>query len=87
MAQLLVRNLDPAVKEALQRRAQRHGRSMEEEVRLILRPRWRARSRRRGGRWGWTASRHGPGPRALLATGHVDRFLCTAIGLIDPFAF
>jgi plasmid stability protein len=37
MAQLLVRQLDPAVKEALQRQAQRHGHSMEEEVRLILR--------------------------------------------------
>jgi plasmid stability protein len=37
MAQLLVRNLDLAVREALRRRAQRHGRSMEEEVRLILR--------------------------------------------------
>lgn len=28
--------LDPAVKDALQRRARRHGRSMEEEVRQIL---------------------------------------------------
>lgn len=37
MAQLLVRNLDLAVKEALRRRAQRHGHSMEEEARLILR--------------------------------------------------
>lgn len=37
MAQLLVRNLDVSVKEALRRRAQRHGRSMEEEARLILR--------------------------------------------------
>jgi plasmid stability protein len=36
MAQLLVRNLDLSVKEALQRRALRHGRSMEEEARLIL---------------------------------------------------
>ena len=36
MAQLLVRQLDLAVKEALRRRAQRHGRSMEEEVRVIL---------------------------------------------------
>ena len=36
MAQLLVRRLDLAVKEALRRRAQRHGRSMEEEVRVIL---------------------------------------------------
>lgn len=37
MAQLLIRNLDLGVKEALRRRAQRHGRSMEEEARLILR--------------------------------------------------
>ena len=36
MAQLLVRNLEPVVKEALQRRARRHGLSMEEEVRQIL---------------------------------------------------
>jgi len=36
MAQLLVRHLEPAVKEALQRRARRHGLSMEEEVRQIL---------------------------------------------------
>lgn len=36
VAQLLVRNLDQSVKEALRRRARRHGRSMEEEVRLIL---------------------------------------------------
>ena len=31
-----MRQLDPAVKELLRRRAQRHGRSMEEEARLIL---------------------------------------------------
>ncbi len=37
MAQLLVRNLENSVKERLQRRARRHGRSMEEEVRDILR--------------------------------------------------
>lgn len=37
MAQLLVRNLDESVKDALRRRARRHGRSMEEEARLILR--------------------------------------------------
>jgi antitoxin FitA len=37
MAQLVVRNLEGAVKAKLQRRAQRHGRSMEEEVRDILR--------------------------------------------------
>jgi antitoxin FitA len=37
MAQLLVRNLESDVKSKLQRRAKRHGRSMEEEVREILR--------------------------------------------------
>lgn len=33
---LNVRNLDPAIKTAIQRRANRHGRSMEAEVRDIL---------------------------------------------------
>jgi plasmid stability protein len=37
MAQLVVRNLEDAVKARLQRRAKRNGRSMEEEVRDILR--------------------------------------------------
>lgn len=37
MAQLLVRQLDNDVKVKLQRRAQLHGRSTEEEVREILR--------------------------------------------------
>ncbi|MGH2535481.1 MAG: FitA-like ribbon-helix-helix domain-containing protein [Thermomicrobiales bacterium] len=37
MAQLVVRNLDGDVKERLRERAARHGRSMEEEVREILR--------------------------------------------------
>jgi plasmid stability protein len=37
MAQLLVRQLDDDVKKKLQRRARRHGRSTEEEVREILR--------------------------------------------------
>jgi plasmid stability protein len=37
MAQLLVRNLEASVKAKLQRRARRHGRSMEEEARDILR--------------------------------------------------
>ncbi len=36
MAQLVVRNLDDDVKTKLQRRARRHGRSTEEEVREIL---------------------------------------------------
>lgn len=37
MAQLVVRKLEEAVKVGLQRRANRHGQSMEEEVRDILR--------------------------------------------------
>lgn len=37
MAQLVVRNVDESVKMKLQRRARRNGRSMEEEVREILR--------------------------------------------------
>jgi plasmid stability protein len=37
MAQLLVRNLDDEVKARLRVRAAEHGRSMEEEVRVILR--------------------------------------------------
>jgi antitoxin FitA len=37
LAQFIVRNLEDDVKARLKRRAQRHGRSMEEEVRHILR--------------------------------------------------
>lgn len=37
MAQFVVRQLEDDVKARLQRRAKRHGRSMEEEVRQILR--------------------------------------------------
>ena len=37
MAQLVVRNLEAGIKLRLQRRAKRNGRSMEEEVRGILR--------------------------------------------------
>lgn len=37
MPQILVRNLDAQTKSRLQRRARRNGRSMEEEVREILR--------------------------------------------------
>ena len=37
MAQMVVRNLEQSVKTRLQRRAKRNGRSMEEEVRDILR--------------------------------------------------
>ena len=37
MAQLVVRNIENSVKARLRRRARRYGRSMEEEVREILR--------------------------------------------------
>jgi plasmid stability protein len=37
MAQLVVRNIEDVVKSRLQRRARRNGRSMEEEIRDILR--------------------------------------------------
>jgi plasmid stability protein len=37
MAQVVVRQLDDDVKEKLQQRARRHGRSTEEEIREILR--------------------------------------------------
>ena len=37
MAQLVVRNIEERVKTGLQRLARRHGRSMEQEVREILR--------------------------------------------------
>lgn len=37
MAQFVVRNIEETVKDRLQRRARRNGRSMEEEVRVILR--------------------------------------------------
>ena len=49
MAQLIVRNLDEAVKRKLQRRAARHGRSMEEEIRDILRDAVKDDPGRRGG--------------------------------------
>jgi len=37
MAQLIVRNIEEEVKTGLRRRAARHGQSMEEEIRSILR--------------------------------------------------
>jgi plasmid stability protein len=46
MAQLIVRNLEEKVKARLKRRAARHGRSMEEEVRHILRDAVKKQNRR-----------------------------------------
>ena len=49
MAQLLVRNLDDDVKAKLRVLAAQHGRSMEEEVRAILRQAVAVSARPRGG--------------------------------------
>jgi plasmid stability protein len=49
MAQILVRNLEDRLKSRLQRRARRHGRSMEEEAREILRNALHERETKRGG--------------------------------------
>ncbi len=49
MAQLAVRNLEDDVKAKLRRRAAAHGRSMEEEVRVILRDAVREPTRAAGG--------------------------------------
>ena len=49
MSQLIVRNLDPMVKERLKGRARRHGRSMEAEARLILQDALRTGVRRPAG--------------------------------------
>ena len=49
MAQVIVRDLEDAVKRELQRRAARHGHSMEEEVRSILRDAVKRPGRRRKG--------------------------------------
>jgi len=49
MAQLVVRNLEQSVKTKLQRRAKRNNRSMEEEVREILRDATKDETRPRKG--------------------------------------
>jgi len=49
MAQLVIRNVEDAVKAQLKRRAARHGRSMEEEVREILREATKTEDSKPGG--------------------------------------
>lgn len=49
MAQLVIRNLEDAVKNRLQKRAKRNGRSMEAEVRDILRDAAKEEDRPAGG--------------------------------------
>lgn len=58
MAQFVVRNLEDDVAEKLKRRAKRNARSMEDEVRHILR----------------TAVQDGPGPVRKLGTRIAQRF-------------
>jgi plasmid stability protein len=49
MAQFVVRDIEDGVKARLKRRAERHGRSMEEEVRDILRNAVHERESKSGG--------------------------------------
>lgn len=49
MAQLIVRNLEEDVKVRLRQRASRHGRSVEEEVRDILRNATKEEGKHKGG--------------------------------------
>jgi antitoxin FitA len=49
LAQLIVRNLEEAVKRKLKRRAARHGHSMEQEIREILRNAVKDEGRQRKG--------------------------------------
>ena len=49
MAQVIVRNLEDAVKRKLKRRAERNGHSMEEEIRDILRNAAKDEGRKRKG--------------------------------------
>ncbi len=63
MAQFVVRDLEEEVKVRLKRRAERHGRSMEEEIRQILR----------------SAARDQTRPIAKLGTRIAERFAGTGI--------
>lgn len=64
MAQLVVRNLEDDIKAKLQRRARRHGRSTEDEVREILR----------------NAVKSEDGPRPPLGTRIAARFAKVGLG-------
>jgi plasmid stability protein len=59
MAQIVVRQLEEDVKARLKRRAERHGRSMEEEVREILRNALREETRPARGLGSRIAARFG----------------------------
>ena len=72
MASITIRNLDDDVKTRLRVRAAEHHRSMEEEVRIIL------RDAVNGGR---------TGPRNLtMVTRNVRHFSGTGVDVVDPWA-
>jgi plasmid stability protein len=60
-AQIVIRNIEPAVKHLLERRAKRHGRSLAEEIRAIL------RDNVKGKRRSHQARRHGEGLGTAIA--------------------
>ncbi len=70
MAQLLVRNLDQGVKEALRRRARCRGRSMEEKARLILLQATQSKD--------WSSTAVAPGLGSRMAA------LFAGQGLVEP---
>ena len=74
MAQLLVRNIENGVKARLQRRAKRNGRSMEEEVRDILRAAVHRKENARAGGLGTELSKLFPksGPDLVIEEFHGD---------------
>ncbi len=74
MAQLLVRNIENGVKARLQRRAKRNGRSMEEEVRDILRAAVHREENARTGGLGTELSKLFPksGPDLVIEEFHGD---------------
>ncbi len=65
MAQLIVRNLEEKVKRRLRQRAKSHGRSMEEETRVIIRDAVSAKTQPRRGAANAEATQEGLGTRLM----------------------
>jgi len=74
VAQLVVRNIENGVKAGLQRRARRNGRSMEEEVRDILRAAVHKEGSTTAGGLGTKIAAHFPkgGPDFVIEEFHGD---------------
>jgi len=80
MAQFVVRNIEVEVKTRLRRQAERHGRSMEEEVRDILRNAVKAEDSSAGGL--------GTGISSMFAKVGIDKDIPELRGhKIDPVNF